>query len=121
MKLPIKVFNEANNTDHWSKKAARRKNQKQAIKLLCSSSINPSLLPCVVKLTRISPRKLDNAENLPYAFKGIIDAIAELLVPGKAIGRADSDPRMKFIFDQVKGVKYECAMEIEIVATSDRQ
>jgi hypothetical protein len=115
IKLPIKVYNEANGSDHWTKRAARRKSQKQAIKLLCSSCIDPSLLPCVIKLTRISPRKLDNAENLPYAFKGIIDAIAELLIPGKAIGRADGDPRMKFEFDQAKGYKYECAMEIEIV------
>jgi len=119
MKLPIKVYNEANNTDHWSKKAARRKSQKLAIYCTLKDVVTPEMLPCKIILTRISPRKLDQHDNLPYAFKGILDSLCSLLVPDKAIGQADSDSRIQVEYRQSKGEKYECAMEIEILTISD--
>lgn len=115
MKLPIKVFNEANSNDHWSKKNARRQSQKRSILLLCKPFLSGVQLPCKIKLTRISPRKLDIRDNLPYAFKGIVDAIFEIFFPGKAIGRADDNTSIEIIYDQKKGALNEYAMEIEIL------
>jgi hypothetical protein len=119
IKLPIKVYNEANNTDHWTKKAARHKKQKIAIYCMLKDVVTPEMLPCKIILTRISPRKLDQHDNLPMAFKFILDSVASLLVPGKAIGQADSDKRISVEYDQRKGEKYECAMEIEIIKANN--
>jgi len=113
--LPIKTVSEANNFDHWTKRHKRHKRQKQAIKFACSNRITPVLLPCHIKLTRIAPRKLDQFENLPMAFKYILDAISELLIPGKSIGQADSDKRILSVtYDQKKCGVGEYAIEIEI-------
>lgn len=65
-------------------------------------------------MTRIAPRRLDYDENLPMAFKWIKDALAELIKPGMAVGRADDDKRFRFEFDQRKGEPKEYAIEIEI-------
>jgi len=118
IKLPIKVYNEANNTDHWAKKAARRKKQKIAIYCMLKDVIVPEMLPCKIKMTRIAPRKLDFADNLPFAFKGILDSIASLLIPNKAVGQSDSDKRIQVEYDQIKGGVGEYALEIEIIQMS---
>ena len=116
IKLPIKTVSEANlSREHWTKKHKRHKMQKEAIRLACSNRITPDMLPCTIKLTRIAPRKLDQWENLPCSFKFILDSIASLLVPGKAIGQADSDNRIKVKYDQIKGGVGEYAIEIEII------
>jgi hypothetical protein len=122
IKLPIKTVSEANlSREHWTKKHKRHKLQKEAIKLACSRLITPDLLPCTIKLTRIAPRKLDQWENLPCSFKFILDSLADLLVPGKAIGQSDSDNRIQVIYDQIKGIPHEYAIEIEIIPTLDHQ
>lgn len=112
-KLPIKVYNEANSNDHWAKKNARRQSQKMSILLLCPQYFKDITPPCKIKLTRISPRKLDKLDNLPYAFKGIIDAIYEIFFPGLAIGRADNNTGIEIEFDQKKGLTNEFGLEIE--------
>lgn len=122
IKLPIKTVSEANlNREHWAKKHRRHKLQKEAIKLCCTGRITPDLLPCTIKLTRIAPRFLDSHDNLPCSFKFILDSLAALLVPGKANGQADSDKRIQVIYDQIKGVPHEYAIEIEIIPSSFRE
>lgn len=115
MKLPIKVYSEANSNDHWCKKSARHKKQKEAIFYELREHIYEKMLPCKIKLTRIAPRKLDVHDNLPFSFKWIFDSICELLIPGKAVGRADDDNRIQVEYDQRKGDLNEYAMEIEII------
>lgn len=116
IKLPIKTVSEANlSREHWTKKHKRHKMQKEAIKLACSNRITPDLLPCTIKLTRIAPRFLDKHDNLPMSQKYVLDAICELLVINKAIGQADNDERIQVIYEQIKGIPHEYAIEIEII------
>src|SRR6266478_7466412 len=100
VKIPIKTVSEANTYEHWSKSYKRHQAQKKAIKLVLSAQVTPASLPCIIRLTRIAPRKLDKAENLPMAFKWVLDAICELLVPNKTIGQADSDKRIQVKCEQ---------------------
>lgn len=116
IKLPIKTVSEANLTrEHWTKKHARHKKQKEAIKFALANRVTPDLLPCLIKLTRIAPRFLDSHDNLPMSQKYVLDAICELLVKNKAIGQADNDKRIQVMYDQIKGVPHEYAIEIEII------
>lgn len=118
-KLPIKTVSEANlSREHWTKKHKRHKAQKEAIKFGLANRLDETCLPCTIKITRIAPRKLDSFENLPCSLKYINDAICELLIPGKAIGQADSDMRIQTMCDQRKGDKGEYAIEIEIIPSS---
>ena len=117
IKLPIKTVSEANlSHEHWTKKHARHKKQKEAIRLACGNRITPDMLPCQIKLTRIAPRFLDKHDNLPCSFKFILDSLASLLVPGKANGQADNDKRIQVTYDQIKGIPHEYAIEIEIIS-----
>lgn len=102
--LPIETVSEANLQQHWSKKHKRHKAQK--IQIWCKfQKEKPSIsLPCIVHLTRISPRFLDD-DNLRVAFKWIRDEIANNIIPGKAAGRADDDPRIEWQYSQEKGEK----------------
>jgi len=113
--IPIKTVSEANkSSEHWTTKHKRHKFQKYAIDLYMSSEVNMSCLPCTIIMTRIAPRMLDSDDNLPMAFKNIKDYICNLLIPGKKIGRADSDPRIKVKYAQRKGKPKEYGVEIEI-------
>lgn len=126
--IPIKTVSEANGhkkaikrngktiykTEHWTDSAKRHRMQKQAIRFALVNRVVPEMLPCTIKITRIAPRFVDEFENLPMSLKYVNDAICELLVPGKAIGQADSDKRIKTICDQKKGKPKEYAIEIEI-------
>jgi len=114
-KLPIKTVNEANSREHWTKKAKRHTKQKDAIKYSLANHLDDSCLPCTIKLTRIAPRKLDQWDNLPMAFKWILDSLCSILIPGKAIGQSDSDKRIQVRYDQIRGVPHEYAIEIEII------
>lgn len=118
IKLPIKTVNEANSREHWHKKASRHTRQKEAIRFGCVNRITPDMLPCKIILTRISPRKLDQWDNLPMSFKWILDTLASFLVPNKAIGHADSDNRIQVEYKQSKGIPHEYAIEIEIVSST---
>ncbi len=54
-------------------------------------------LPCVVLLTRVAPKPLDNHDNLASAFKGLVDGIADVL------GVDDRNPRVTWLYAQRKG------------------
>lgn len=114
-KIAIKTVSEANRSEHWSKSHKRHKQQQLFIRLAFKRETTKIPLPCKVRLIRVGPRCLDADENLPMAFKWIKDEISECLIPemrkvyvtkkGKiqAIkGRADSDPRITWKFDQEK-------------------
>jgi hypothetical protein len=115
IKLPIKTVSEGNKSEHWSKKSKRHKNQKFLVKLALADQLDtlPSL-PVQITLTRVAPRSLDRHDNLPMALKYVLDAICEILIPNKAIGQADGDPRIQVKYEQIRGVPKEYAIEIEI-------
>jgi hypothetical protein len=119
--LPIKTVSEANCSEHWTKKAKRRKIQKGWIKSAfvgnpLAYSRRPEL---TVVITRIAPRSLDVHDNLPMSLKGIVDAIAEELTGNYIPGRADDDKRITWEYKQEKGKPKEYAVKIEIMVNNE--
>lgn len=112
----ISVISEANTMDHWTKKRRRRIAQDSIIRLYWGSNKLYDKILCdrsyVIILSRICSRKLDS-DNLQMAFKAIRDTIADILIPGKKRGVADSNPGLTWIYDQIKGPK---GIKIEIYA-----
>lgn len=115
--LPIKTVSEANSFEHWTKKHKRHKAQKMLVSIAMRSESKEIDLPCHIKLTRLAPRILDKDDNLPMAFKFIKDQISDELIPGKAAGRADDDPRLSWSFDQQKSK--DKSIKIEIFSLGD--
>ncbi len=110
--IPIKLESVANLSENRFAKSARQNKQKKLIRL-CLNTVNIKI-PCRVKLTRISPRELDECDNLRSSFKHVIDCVADFLVPGKAPGRADSCKEIKWEFDQKKKLPKEYCLNIEM-------
>lgn len=112
--IPIKIVSEYNSTEHWS--VARKRHKRHQLIFASYYRQNPYLegFPCIVYLTRYSPRFLDKDDNLPGAFKWLKDQIASELIPGKRKGMADSDPRIKWEYGQVKtkDKKYYAVIQI---------
>lgn len=112
--LPIQVVSEANQFEHWIEAQKRHKGQKRSVNYLLKDLSLYRDMPLAIKLIRISPRKLDSEDNLPMAFKWIKDAIADILIPGKAAGRADDSKLLKWEFGQEKGQVREKAIRVEV-------
>jgi hypothetical protein len=110
--IPVKIESESNKSDHWSKKSARKKVLKLAIRFTVRSDIEP---PCHVILTRVAPRFLDAEDNLPAALKYSKDCIADILIPGLAPGRADESKSITWEFCQRKGKPQEYGLEVNLV------
>ncbi len=110
------IVSEANRSnEHWTVKKKRHDTQEFLINSYFNSRVSDEMeiLPCMVKMTRVSPRELD-FDNLVSSFKWIKDYIAERLVPGLAKGRADGDKRIKWEYEQIKGLSKQYAVKIEI-------
>ncbi len=99
--IPLRTKSEMNIREHWSISSKRHAMQKLIVKSSCKAALHGGLLPCIVRMTRCG-RRLDD-DNLRGALKYVRDAIAELLVPGKAVGRADDDPGITWEYWQEKG------------------
>lgn len=113
--IPIKIESVANKREHWSKKYAREKAQKLAVKLNLINVLKKELgLPVLIKLTRVAPRALDY-DNLVSAMKHIVDCIADMIKPGLAAGRADGSDDMSFTYNQKKGKAKEYKLLIEVI------
>lgn len=110
VELSIKIVSEANIMCHWSKR--HKRNKRNAMSLLPIKYDIPKQLPCVIRLTRLAPRKLDS-DNLAYAFKGIRDTLADFIKPGLAPGRAD-DKDINFEYAQ-EYLKKDYAIRIEVL------
>ena len=91
--IPIATVSESNRRDHWQVKRKRAKAQRS----MAATLVPRFGLPCVVTLTRISPRELDD-DNLRGALKAVRDGVADRL------GVDDRDPREQWRYDQRKGV-----------------
>lgn len=126
MELPIITVSEANLRDHWSKSSKRHKLQKAAVWVALNNYYNdfhrrrfnprPFIpLPCLVTLTRISPRSLDS-DNLQMAFKSIRDSVADFIRPGMAVGRADDTKEIQWAYEQEKGIPKQKGIRIKIEA-----
>lgn len=67
-------------------------------------------------LTRIAPRKLDDEDNLRTALKSAKDAVADILHPGLAPGRADGLGDIEWKFEQVRGNVREYGLGIRLIS-----
>ena len=92
--MPIRTYNEANSTEHWTKRARRHRSQQRAVALLLRPYLTWIKLPCSIELTRFASRKLDAHDNLPMSFKFITDTVCALLTQDTRPGRADDDERI---------------------------
>lgn len=110
--VPIKTISESNNREHWRAKWSRAKKQKAYVAIAWrAAKLGPIELPCIVTLTRLSPRLLDD-DNLRGALKAIRDSVADLLLPGLLPGRADS--HMEWRYGQEKVNKINMGVRVEI-------
>lgn len=82
LRLGCAVVSEANRRGHWAKAHRRATDQKNALHAawLCSPLVGWSGwgVPVAVTLTHHGPR-IDGHDNLPRAFKAIVDALCERL------------------------------------------
>ena len=116
--IPMETVSESNISEFWGKRATRRRAQKNAIWVKWKGTSYDSKgvrikMPCVIKISRISPRSLDD-DNLRGALKAVRDGIADCINPGRAPGRADNIPGMSFEYSQEKGKPKEKAVRIQI-------
>ena len=102
IELPIRLESVANKREHWGRKAERTRQHRFA-----AIAVPPHPLPCVVLLTRIAPRALDD-DNLRTAFKALRDGVADRL------GVKDNDPRVTWEYAQERGRAKEYAARVEV-------
>ncbi|NMO21916.1 hypothetical protein HPC49_40405 [Pyxidicoccus fallax] len=93
--VPIATKNPTNQREHPMARHRRAKGQRQATHLFWPGWKGPALL--VVRLTRVSPRRLDSEDNLPAALKSVRDEVAKKL-------RLDDDsPLVRWVYAQAQG------------------
>ena len=68
-------------------------------------------LPCHVNLIRHCTREYDYV-NLVASMKGLQDQVADKIIPGLAMGRADGDKRITWDFKQAKDKNVGVTVEI---------
>ena len=80
--IPMHLPSRANYRGHTrAKKHTRLVREQRAVTRIVLSAKErccPSL-PCVIRLTRISPRELDREDNLPMSLKSVRDGVCDWL------------------------------------------
>lgn len=110
----LRTASESNSNEHHMVKAKRHKKQKDQVKKIMMVQRPKLQPPCKVTMTRIAPREMDGHDNLATSLKYITDAVAEYLVPGKAVGRADDCKAIQWQYKQKKGAVREYGVLVEI-------
>jgi|SRR5579862_348839 len=103
IELPLRIESTQNRREHWSVKARRTKLHRFA-----AIAVPQHPLPCVVTLTRVAPRPLDD-DNCISGFKALRDGIADRL------GIPDNDPRVQWRYKQQRGRRKEYTGLVDIV------
>ena len=111
--IPMVTVSEANTKEHWSISSKRHKRQKLLVRLALNGHVCQLQSPYHVTIVRHAPGTLDIHDNLPTALKWIVDGIADMLLPGQAVGRADSDPRISWHFNQTRSPVHYIWIRIE--------
>lgn len=103
--------------EHWSEKDHRHKKQKGQVHLLLKPLRSLLKLPCRITLTRFAPKKLGRFDNLPMAFKWILDAICEVITNDYRPGRADDDieDEIDVVYKQVISPEYGVKIHIQML------
>ena len=108
--MPVRTVSEANAREHWRTRHKRKREQQEAVQLAWRHAIKTpwfASLPCVVRITRIGPRRLDT-DNLAGSFKHVQDGIA------KEMGVDDGDGRIKWEYEQVAVGKKVYSVRVEV-------
>lgn len=104
--LPLRLVSEANARGSWPAGASRAAEQRRVVGLTLRTRKAPSL-PCVVRITRIAPRELDD-DNLARACKAVRDEVAAFL------GVDDRNPQASWAYGQRRGKAREYAVRITV-------
>jgi len=102
--VPIKTASTSNLREHWAAKHKRTDAQKAATRRRCPQWTAAPML--YVRLTRVSPRALDD-DNLRGALKSVRDAIASWLRVD------DRSPLVGWLYEQQKGSEPLVRVEID--------
>lgn len=100
--VPLSDLKEANLRESPWKASKRHKRHQDILKWEWLARKPAISLPCKVVFIRQSSRKMDD-DNLPYCFKWLRDAVADLLIPGLKRGQADASPLLRFEYKQIIG------------------
>jgi|SRR6185369_3416100 len=98
--------------EHWTEKHRRTLLQKGTVLLNLRPYRNGFKLPCLVKLTRYAPKKLDKFDNLPMSLKYVLDAVCAVITGDYRPGRADSCEQIDVKYDQVICDNYSVLIEV---------
>lgn len=93
--LPIRTVSTLNTREHFRVAAKRKALQRAQTRRVVQSLPTPQL-PAIVCLTRHSSGTLDAHDNLPSAFKHIVDELAVWM------GIDDADARVQWRYEQSK-------------------
>lgn len=111
--LPLKTLSEANLSEHWTKRAARHKEQKLMVGYAMTQVKQLVKMPCTIIMKRYGKRLLDAHDNLPISFKHVADQISKEITGDIRPGRADNNPGLTFKYDQEKSKEYFIKVTIE--------
>ena len=113
--LPLKTTDETNSYEHRAVKMKRHRQQQFFIRQLFMHESQEIPIPCIVKFIRLSPRFMDEEDNLRMSLKFVKDQVAACLFPEKVAtyitkkgqikqnkGHADSDKRVIWEYGQEK-------------------
>lgn len=117
--IEMEVVTEANTHEHWALAHKRHKRQKQLLRYKLSHFFIYKNKPLLIKFTRLYPGKLDKHDNLPMAFKYIVDAVSELIYSSVKAGRADDNKNLEWQYDQEKNVPGFRGFKIEVFEKTD--
>lgn len=105
--IPLKTVSTLNTREHFRVTAARKALHRATTLRFLKGMPTPTL-PAVIVLTRHSSGTLDAHDNLPSAFKHVVDAIAQWM------GIDDADPRVKWMYAQEKCKRGQTWITIEV-------
>jgi hypothetical protein len=114
--IPMRLVTLENQREHWATKARRAKSQRMTTRfILCGARpfAPDAVIPCVVTLTRIAPRRLDSG-NFQACFKHVQDGVADWL------GADDANPRIEWRYEQQRGEPKQYAVRIQIERASQQ-
>lgn len=128
--LPLETVSEANGgkkvirmvkgkrtgkPEHWTEKYRRHKRQKRSVALLLKPLRAHLALPCHITFTRYAPHKLDKFDNLPMAFKWILDGCCEIITGDYRPGRADDTEEIDVTYKQIISDHYGVKIHIKML------
>lgn len=96
----LRLVSEANQRDHWAKKARRVKAQRDLVTLVLRGTVARTMMavaPLSVTITRIAPSKGLDDDNAVSSAKGVRDSVAAIL------GIDDRDERVDWLVNQERG------------------